>query len=113
MNEVCQKCGLPKELCVCEVMAKEAQKIRVKAVKRRYGKLTTVVEGIDSKEIDIKQLAKKLKSELACGGTYNKESNTIELQGNHGRKVKKLLIKSGFQESQIEIRWCSCKNQQT
>jgi translation initiation factor 1 len=103
MNEVCQKCGLPNELCVCEIIAKEAQKIRVRIEKKRYGKIVTQVHGIDSKDINIKELAKKLKSELACGGTYDKETNVIELQGEHRRKVKLLLIKAGFQESQIEM----------
>jgi translation initiation factor 1 len=104
MNEVCQKCGLPKELCVCEVIAKEAQKIRVKITKKRYGKIVTIIEGIDSKEINVKELAKKLKSELACGGTFEKDTNIIELQGEHRRKVLAILIKSGFQENQIEVR---------
>lgn len=99
---VCQKCGLPPELCVCETIAKEAQKIRVITEKKRYGKLSTIIQGIDAKDIDIKELAKKLKSELACGGTV--KENIIELQGDHRRKVKGVLINSGFQESQIEVR---------
>jgi len=99
---VCPKCGLPPELCVCETIAKEAQKIRVSTEKKRYGKLSTIIQGIDAKDIDVKELAKKLKSELACGGTV--KENIIELQGDHRRKVRGVLIKSGFQESQIEIR---------
>ena len=102
MNEVCQKCGLPNDLCVCETIAKEAQKITVMTSKRRYGKLTTVIQGIESKDIDVKELAKKLKSELACGGTS--KGKTIELQGNHKSKVKKILIRFGFPEEQIEVR---------
>ena len=101
MNEVCPKCGLPKELCVCETIAKEAQKIRIRTVKRRYGKITTVVEGIDPKSIDVKDLTKKLKSALACGGT-NKD-NVIELQGDHKQKVKEILVKFGFAEDQIDV----------
>ena len=34
--EICPKCGLPKEACVCEVIAKTAQKINLdepKAIK--------------------------------------------------------------------------------
>jgi translation initiation factor 1 len=99
---VCPKCGLPPELCVCETIAKEAQKIRVSTEKKRYGKLSTIIQGIDAKDIDVKELAKKLKSELACGGTV--KENIIELQGDHRRKVRGVLIKSGFQENQIEIR---------
>lgn len=99
---VCQKCGLPPELCVCETIAKESQKIRVRTEKKRYGKLITIVEGIDAKDIDIKELAKKLKSELACGGTV--KDSIIELQGDHKKKTKELLIKRGFQENQIDVR---------
>jgi translation initiation factor 1 len=102
MNETCPKCGLPPELCVCETIAKEAQKIHVRIEKKRYGKLITVIDGIDSKDIDIKDLAKKLKSELACGGTV--KGNSIELQGEHMKKIKALLIKRGFQENQIDVR---------
>ncbi|MDD5181545.1 MAG: stress response translation initiation inhibitor YciH [Candidatus Nanoarchaeia archaeon] len=99
---VCPKCGLPPELCVCETIAKEAQKIRIGTEKKRYGKLTTIVQGIDAKDIDIKELAKKLKSELACGGTI--KDSIIELQGDHKRKIKDILIRNGFSESQIEVR---------
>jgi translation initiation factor 1 len=102
MNEVCAKCGLPSELCVCETLAKEAQKIRVLTVKKRYGKLSTIIQGIDSKDINMKDVVKKLKSELACGGTL--KENTLELQGDHRKKVKELLIKMGFPPSQIEVR---------
>lgn len=102
MNEVCPKCGLPKELCVCETIAKEKQKIRIRTTKRRYGKIATMIEGIDSKDINVKELAKKLKSELACGGTS--KSDAIELQGDHRQKAKDILIKFGFTEDQIEVR---------
>jgi translation initiation factor 1 len=101
MSEICQKCGLPPELCVCETIAKEAQKIYIKTVKRRYGKISTTVEGIDAKDIDIKDLAKKLKSELACGGTV--KDNIIELQGDHKKKAKGILIRLGFPEEQINV----------
>lgn len=99
---VCPKCGLPPELCVCETIAKEAQKIHVSTEKKRYGKLITTVSGIDAKDINIKELAKKLKSVLACGGTI--KENLIELQGDHKRKVKDILISNGFSESQIDVR---------
>lgn len=98
---VCPKCGLPKELCVCETIAKEAQKIHVTVVEKRFGKFMTIIKGIDESKIDIKALTKKLKSKLACGGTYkNKE---IELQGDHRRRVKEILIKEGFPEDVVGI----------
>ncbi len=102
MSEICTKCGLVKELCVCETIAKESQRISVFTEKKAFGKFYTIIKGIDEKEIDLKDLAKKLKSELACGGT-SKEGR-IELQGNHKNKVKDILIKVGFSPDSIDIR---------
>ena len=102
MSEVCSHCGLPKELCVCETIAKESQKIIVKLEKKKFGKNSTVVEGIDSKEIDLKDLAKKLKAEFACGGTV--KEGKIELQGDHKQKVKAILIEMGFAPETVEVR---------
>ncbi|MEM7816119.1 MAG: stress response translation initiation inhibitor YciH [Candidatus Aenigmatarchaeota archaeon] len=100
MSEVCPNCGLPKELCVCETIAKESEKIRVSGIKKRYGKITTVIEGI-SKDVDIKNVLKELKTRLACGGTI--KEGVIELQGNHTEKVKAILVKLGFPEEKIEV----------
>jgi len=99
MSEVCATCGLPKELCVCETIAKEEQKITIKLVKRKFGKIMTIIEGIDEKEVNIKEVLKKLKSKFACGGTAKK--GVMELQGNHASKVKEELIKLGFLEDTI------------
>lgn len=100
MNKVCNKCGLPKEICTCEIIAKEKEKIKVFDVRRRYGKSITVIEGI-SKDVDNKKILKELKTKLACGGTL--KGNSIELQGKHTNKVKKILMSLGFPEEQIEV----------
>lgn len=102
MSEICSTCGLPKELCVCETIAKESQQIRVYTVKRKYGKVYTIVDGIDEKEIDIKDLTKKLKSKFACGGTAKK--GKVELQGNHKQGIKKFLVQMGFPRETIDVR---------
>ena len=96
---VCDVCGLPDELCVCEEIAREGQQIKVYSVRRKFGKMMTVIEGIDSKDIDLKDLVKKLKTQCACGGTL--KDGKIELQGEHQSKVKKSLVNSGFSESSI------------
>ncbi len=98
---VCTKCGLPQELCVCETIAKEAQKIKVYLIQKRYGKNMTIIKGIDTSKIDIRDVMKKLKSKLACGGTY--KNNEIELQGDHRKRVKEILVKEGFPKDIIEI----------
>ncbi len=94
MSGICEVCGLPKELCVCEDIAREQQKITIAVDKRRYGKMMTIVEGIDSHDLDINALVTKLKSKCACGGTI--KGSTIELQGDHRSKVKETLEQMGF-----------------
>jgi translation initiation factor 1 len=102
MAEICPQCGLPKELCVCETIAKEQQKIIVTTEKKKFGKLNTIIEGIDEKEINLKELAKKLKANFACGGTI--KEGRIELQGDHKQKMKNTLVQLGFAPESIEVR---------
>jgi len=102
MIDVCPKCGLKKELCVCEVIAKESQKIVIGLVEKRYKKKMTTIETSNSKDIDLKELLKMLKSRFACGGTI--KNSIIELQGNHMNKVKEELIRLGFNLDSIEIK---------
>lgn len=94
MPDICNTCGLPKELCVCEEIAREQQDIKIYTVKRRYGKMVTIVEGINANDIDINDLARQLKTKCASGGTV-KDGN-IELQGDHKKKVLEALIELGF-----------------
>jgi translation initiation factor 1 len=102
MADICNVCGLPKDLCVCEQIARESQKIVVKLVKKKFGKHYTMVEGIDTNEIDIKDVAKKLKNKFACGGTA--KDGYIELQGNHVSKVPQALMDIGFAPETIDVR---------
>jgi translation initiation factor 1 len=67
--------------------------------RKRYGKIVTVVSGFDS-GVDIKSVAKALKNELACGGTY--KGGVVELQGDHVSKVKPILVKHGFDAESIQ-----------
>ncbi len=99
---ICEVCGLPEDLCICEEIARESQKITISVNRRKFGKSMTVVEGINEKSIDINDLAKKLKGELACGGTV--KGGRIELQGDHRNRVKDILIKSGYSENLMEVR---------
>ncbi len=102
MSEVCQTCGLPKELCVCESIAKESQKIKVYTTEKKFGKVVTIIDGIGDKQIDMRDLIKKLKNKLACGGSIVEER--IELQGNHKQKVMAALVEAGFSPETIEIK---------
>lgn len=90
--------GFPTESDMFEEIAKSEQQIKISIVTRRYGKKTTLVEGFD-KHVDIKSVGKSLKEELACGGTV--KNGTIELQGDHKKRVKAILVKLGFNEDSI------------
>jgi translation initiation factor 1 len=102
MSDICNTCGLPTELCVCETIAKESQVIEVKTEKRKFGKVYTTITGIDTREIDIDELAKKLKNRFACGGTAKQDR--IELQGNHKQKVRQALVELGFAPETIAVK---------
>ncbi len=97
--EICPVCGLPKDLCVCGSISQTSQKIKISTKKVSFKKTVTIISGLNSKLHDIKDLTKKLKTEIACGGTY--KDDHIELQGNHVEKVKEILLKNGFDEDSI------------
>ncbi|HLC88577.1 MAG TPA: translation initiation factor [Candidatus Nanoarchaeia archaeon] len=99
MEGVCNQCGLPQDLCVCEVIAREQQKITIKIEKRKFGKKYTVVDGI-KKEANVDEMVKKLKAKFACGGTAKR--GMIELQGDHKVRMKQALVDLGFPEETIE-----------
>ena len=100
MVGVCNQCGLPEDLCVCEAIAREQQKITVTIEKRKFGKKYTVISGI-KKEANINEIFKTLKSKFACGGTA--KTGQIELQGDHKSRMKAVLVDLGFAEETIEV----------
>ncbi|MFN4132867.1 MAG: translation initiation factor [Candidatus Hadarchaeales archaeon] len=102
MQEICKLCGLPKEICVCQEIAIGQQRISVYSASRKFGKVVTVIEGLDEKQVPVKELMKELKTKLACGGTI-KEGH-IELQGDHRNRVKEVLIGMGFSPEMIDLK---------
>ncbi|MFA5258582.1 MAG: stress response translation initiation inhibitor YciH [Candidatus Pacearchaeota archaeon] len=96
--DICPKCGLPLQACVCEDIARTEQRIQVQTEKKRFGKIITIVSGFQG--VDLKTIAKNLKQELACGGTV--KNSTVELQGDHSKSIRKVLIKLGFSEDTIQ-----------
>jgi len=102
MADICSICGLPKDLCVCGEIEKEQQRIRIRFETRKFGRPTTIIEGIDDKSTDLGALAQKLKSFCACGGTA--KNGQIILQGDHREKVHHFLIKLGYPKENIEVQ---------
>ena len=101
MADICSKCGLPKDICVCSTISKEQQKIKVHQELRKWRRPVTVIEGIEDKNIDLEKLCQQLKTLCACGGTT--KSNQIILQGDHRDTTKQLLVKLGFPKTNIEV----------
>jgi translation initiation factor 1 len=99
MPDICPKCGLPKEICVCDVLNKETnRRIKIYTEKKKFRKYMTIVSGLSGEEME--KTAKELKHKLACGGTS--KNGIIELQGEHKDGVKKALIALGYPQESID-----------
>ncbi|MDP6671214.1 MAG: stress response translation initiation inhibitor YciH [archaeon] len=99
MDGICHKCGLPQNLCVCQEIAKEEQKIKVRVDRRRFGKIVTIIGGLEN-DMNPQEMLKELKRKLACGGTL--KDKEITLQGEHKKKVKEFFVGKGFKEELID-----------
>jgi translation initiation factor 1 len=102
MAEICPTCGLPKDLCACGEIEKEQQRIRIRLETRKFGKPTTIVDGIDEKNTNLAGIAQKLKGFCACGGTA--KNGQIMLQGDHRERVRQFLVKLGYPDENIELQ---------
>ncbi len=100
MSEICQICGLPKEICACQTIGKESvAQLKIYTTKSRFNKLVTIVEGLKGEELE--STTKELKHKLACGGTY--KEGVIVLQGNHKEKTVDYLVKLGYSRDIIKV----------
>ena len=100
MSEICQVCGLPKEICACQTIEKETTaQIRIYTAKKRFNKLVTFVEGLADNELV--EVSKELKRKLACGGSS--KDGMVVLQGNHAVKVRDFLVKMGYPKEAIRL----------
>lgn len=93
-GDICKTCGLPKELCVCDDLGREERILRVKVDARRYGKLVTVIEGLDDEPKEAEALASDLKRRLATGGS-GKEGRIV-LQGDRRKDAVRVLAEKGY-----------------
>jgi len=73
----------------------EGQDVRVFLDKKaRRGKAVTVIEGLHLSNEMRDKLAKTLKQKFSAGGTV--ERDTIELQGDHVKRLMEYLKENGF-----------------
>lgn len=62
--------------------------------KKRAGKIVTIIEGVQMHPQGIEDLATKIKKSCGAGGTVKGKS--IEIQGDHIKKITELLNKEGI-----------------
>lgn len=62
--------------------------------KKRAGKVVTIIEGVQMHPQGIEDLAGKIKKSCGAGGTV--KGKTIEIQGDHRKKITELLSKEGI-----------------
>lgn len=87
--------GLPDDLGIGEDLARAEQRLSVRVERRRYDKPVTLVEGFESADVDLSEIASELKTKVGAGGTV--DDGVIEVQGDHRDRVPDLLREMGFQ----------------
>ena len=95
----CDRCGELIEACQCPPEAPpkippEQQTARLAVQKRQKGKMVTVVRGLPAEGNDLPALLVELKNACASGGTL--KDDTLEVQGSHLERVRKVLEKLGY-----------------
>jgi translation initiation factor 1 len=80
---------------------REQARVRVRRETRRFGKPTTIIEGLRINERDLQELGTKMKKSLATGGSV--KNGVIILQGDHRERVSQILMEQGYSQSSIEI----------
>lgn len=97
----CERCGQLAQDCECPAAATqktltdpEKQVARLAVEKRKRGKLMTVVRGLAAADNDLPALLSQLKMECGAGGTT--KDDTIEIQGDHAERIRKILQATGY-----------------
>jgi translation initiation factor 1 len=98
IGTLCPNCRRPVRECVCPKGSPGAAKpaaIRVgRETKGRAGKGVTTVVGVPLGDVQLAELATKLKKRCGSGGTVRE--GVIEIQGDHRDSIVAELIKMGW-----------------
>jgi translation initiation factor 1 len=78
---------------------REQAHITIRKENRRFGKPTTVIEGLRISAVDLEDLSRKLKKKLATGGSA--KGGVILLQGDQRREAARALQELGFPEPSV------------
>ncbi|MBD3197851.1 MAG: stress response translation initiation inhibitor YciH [Candidatus Lokiarchaeota archaeon] len=102
-DEICNLCGLPKSLCVCDNLGADEQEIVISNGRRKWGKVVTLISFSKNTDRNLEDMLSKAKRKVGAGGTIRGKSR-IELQGDHRFRMKKFLTDMGYDADQITIR---------
>lgn len=98
----CETCGKAMTDCACprdahgNVLLPSQQTAVVRVEKRVKGKTVTLVEGLDPTANDLEALLKSLKNRCAAGGSVDRATGTVEVQGEHKENVAGVLKGMGY-----------------
>jgi translation initiation factor 1 len=101
-GRICPDCGKPSTNCSCKSKKSNPKTdikfdgiIRIRREsKGRKGKTVTSISGFHEGTDDLKQIAKKLKSQCGTGGTI--KDGIIIIQGDHRQTIQSELQKQGY-----------------
>lgn len=77
-----------------ELDAEAGAKVHVLVESRRYGKVVTIVDGLEGRT-DLAGILRALKQQLATGGSA--KNGVIELQGDHRTRAAAILASRGIE----------------
>ena len=101
-GRICATCGKPTKNCSCKGRKPKPQTnfhsdgiIRIKREKKgRKGKTVTTISGFREEAVDLKHIAKKLKTKCGTGGSI--KNGMIIIQGDQRPTILSELQKQGF-----------------
>lgn len=102
-GSLCPDCGQPIGACHCgskNAVSPGDGIVRIsRETKGRKGKGVTLISGLTLNDIELKLLAKELKTQCASGGTV--KDGTIEIQGDQREKLVRILKDRGWTVKQV------------
>jgi translation initiation factor 1 len=87
---------------ILKELDRDQVRIIIREETRRFRKPTTLIMGLPNERGELQRVAHELKKKLATGGTA--KDGQIIIQGDKREEAKKILVKMGYSESNIEVQ---------